>query len=173
MVVYHRRSGGQSQFSTMLELEPGSDRVRDALEFAREHLHEPLSVKRMAEAARISARQFVRLFLKETGVTPARAVERLRVEVALPRIQEGTEPIEMIARNVGLGDKDRMRRAFLRIYGQPPRALRARTGITRGTNLEQPRPRRKGPIWQRKLLPKTSRRLALEGFYRGRGESLV
>jgi transcriptional regulator GlxA family with amidase domain len=128
MVVYHRRSGGQSQFSTMLELEPASDRVRDALEFAREHLHEPLSVERMAEAARISARQFARLFLKETGDTPARAVERLRVEVALPRVQEGTEPIEMIARNVGFGDKDRMRRAFLRIYGQPPRALRRGRG---------------------------------------------
>jgi transcriptional regulator GlxA family with amidase domain len=124
MVVYHRRSGGQSQFSTMLELEPPSDRVRDALKFAREHLHEPLSVERMAGAARISARQFARLFLKETGDTPARAVERLRAEVALPRVQEGIEPIEIIARNVGFGDKERMRRAFLRIYGHPPRTLR-------------------------------------------------
>ena len=112
----------------MLELEPASDRVRDALEFAREHLHEPLSVERMAEVARISARQFARLFLKETGDTPARAIERLRVEVALPRVEEGTESIEMIARNVGFGDKDRMRRAFLRIYGQPPRALRRGRG---------------------------------------------
>lgn len=128
MVVYHRRSGGQSQFSTMLELEPASDRVRDALEFARQHLHEALSVERLAKAARISARQFARLFLKETGDTPARAVERLRAEVALPRVQEGTEPIEMIARNVGFGDKDRMRRAFLRIYGQPPRELRRGRG---------------------------------------------
>jgi len=129
MVVYHRRSGGQSQFSTMLELEPPSDRIKDSLKFAREHLHEPLSVERMASAARISARQFARLFLKETGDTPARAVERLRAEVALPRVQEGTEPIEMIARNVGFGDKERMRRAFLRIYGQPPRALRRATAV--------------------------------------------
>jgi transcriptional regulator GlxA family with amidase domain len=129
MVVYHRRSGGQSQFSAMLELEPPSDRVRDALKFAREHLHEPLSVERMAAAARISERQFARLFLKETGDTPARAVERLRAEVALPRVQEGTEPIEMIARHVGFGAKERMRRAFLRIYGQPPRALRRATAV--------------------------------------------
>jgi transcriptional regulator GlxA family with amidase domain len=127
MVVYHRRSGGQSQFSTLLELEPSSDRVRDALNFARDHLHEPLSVERMAAAARISPRQFARLFLKETGDTPARVVERLRAEAALPRIQEGTEPIEIVARKVGFGDKDRMRRAFLRIYGQPPRALRRAT----------------------------------------------
>ena len=69
--------------------------------------------KAWTEAARISARQFARLFLKETGDTPARAVERLRAEVALPRVQEGTEPIEMIARNVGFGDRERMRRAFL------------------------------------------------------------
>jgi transcriptional regulator GlxA family with amidase domain len=129
MVVYHRRSGGQSQFSTMLDLEPPSDRVRDALNFAREHLHEPLPVERMAAAARISARQFARLFLKETGDTPARAVERLRAEVALPRVQEGIEPIEMIARNVGFGDKERMRRAFLRLYGLPPRALRRATAV--------------------------------------------
>jgi transcriptional regulator GlxA family with amidase domain len=138
MVVYYRRSGGQSQSSTMLELEPPSDRVRDALKFAREHLHEPLSVERMAEAARIGARQFARLFLKETGDTPARAVERLRVELALPRIKEGIEPIEAIARHVGFGDKDRMRRAFLRIYGQPPRVLRRsalfQDSFGRGTN---------------------------------------
>jgi transcriptional regulator GlxA family with amidase domain len=92
----------------------------------------------MAEAARISARQFARLFLKETGDTPARAVERLRVEVALPRIQEGTESIETIARHVGFGDKERMRRAFLRIYGQTPRALRRLDSIQgsfgRGSN---------------------------------------
>ncbi|VIO78635.1 helix-turn-helix domain-containing protein [Bradyrhizobium ivorense] len=81
----------------------------------------------MAAAARISARQFARLFLKETGDTPARAVERLRAEAALLRIQDGTEPIEVIARKVGFGDKDRMRRAFLRIYGQSPRALRRAT----------------------------------------------
>jgi transcriptional regulator GlxA family with amidase domain len=62
--------------------------------------------------------------VEETGDTPARAVERLRAEVALLPVQEGTEPIEMIARNVGFGDKERMRRTFLRIYGRPPRALR-------------------------------------------------
>jgi len=133
MVVYYRRSGGQSQFSAMLELEPPSDRVRDALKFAREHLHEPLPVERMAAAARISARQFARLFLKETGDTPARAVERLRAEVALPRVQEGIEPIEMIARDVGFGDKERMRRAFLRLYGLAPRALRRARAVGPGS----------------------------------------
>ncbi len=87
----------------------------------------------MAAAARISARQFARLFLKETGDTPARAVERLRTEVALPRVQEGIEPIEMVARNVGFGDKERMRRAFLRLHGLPPRALRRTKAVGPGS----------------------------------------
>lgn len=124
MVVYHRRAGGQSQFSTILELEPTSERMRHVLTFAREHLRESLSVDRLAEIAGISPRQFARVFLRETGDTPARAVERLRVEAALPQIQEGFEPMEAVARNVGFRDMERMRRAFIRIYGQPPQTLR-------------------------------------------------
>ena len=124
MVVHHRRPGGQSQFSAILDLEPASDRIREALAHAREHLHENLSVERLAEAARISSRQFSRIFLKETGETPARAVERLRAEVARPRVEDGREPIELIARDVGFGDAERMRRSFLRLFGQSPQAVR-------------------------------------------------
>jgi transcriptional regulator GlxA family with amidase domain len=124
MVVYHRRPGGQSQFSTILELEPASGRIRDALSFAREHLHEPLPVERLADAACISPRQFARLFVHEAGETPARAVERLRAEAALPRIEEGRESMEEVACGVGFGNTERMRRAFVRIYGQPPQSLR-------------------------------------------------
>ena len=124
LVVYNRRPGGQSQFSAILELEPASDRIRDALAYAREHLTENLSVERLAEAACVSSRQFSRLFLKETGETPARAVERLRVEVARPSIEDGQRPIELIAREVGFGDAERMRLSFLRLLGQTPQALR-------------------------------------------------
>jgi transcriptional regulator GlxA family with amidase domain len=124
MVVYHRRLGGQSQFSVLLEMEPGSDRIRDVLTFARTHLREDLSVERMAEVARVSARQFARTFLRETGDTPARAVERLRAEAARPRIEDGTESIEIIARSVGFGDAERMRRTFVKLFGQPPQAMR-------------------------------------------------
>lgn len=124
MVVYHRRLGGQSQFSVLLELEPGSDRIRAALAFARAHLHEELSVERLAEAAHLSGRQFARLFLKETGETPARAVERMRAEAARPRVEDGHEPIEMVARDVGFLDAERMRRTFVKLYGQAPQALR-------------------------------------------------
>jgi len=124
LVVYHRRPGGQSQFSAMSDLEPSSDRMRLALTFAREHLAEPLTIERLAEAARLSPRQFGRAFLKETGETPAKAVERLRVEAARLRLQGGAEPIEFVARAVGFNDPERMRRAFVKRYGQPPQAVR-------------------------------------------------
>jgi transcriptional regulator GlxA family with amidase domain len=124
LLVYYRRPGGQSQFSAIQDLEPASSRVRDALAFAREHLHENLSVERLAEAACVSSRQFARIFLKETGETPARAVERLRVEVARAKVEDSSEPIEHIARQVGFGDAERMRRSFVRLYGHSPQSLR-------------------------------------------------
>jgi transcriptional regulator GlxA family with amidase domain len=124
LVVYHRRPGGQAQFSELLKLEAASGRVRQALSFAREHLHEPLTVERLAQAACISERHFGRVFLSETGETPARAIERLRVEAARPGVEEGREPLESIARKVGFGDPERMRRSFVRIFGQTPQSLR-------------------------------------------------
>jgi transcriptional regulator GlxA family with amidase domain len=57
-------------------------------------------------------------------MTPAKAIERLRLDAARERIEGGTEPIEAIATSVGFGDPERMRRAFLRTFGQPPQALR-------------------------------------------------
>jgi transcriptional regulator GlxA family with amidase domain len=124
LVVHHRRLGGQSQFSTLLELESQSSRVRQALSFAREHLHEPLPVERLAAAACISSRQFGRIFVNETGETPARAVERLRTEAARPRVEDSREPLELIAGKVGFGDVERMRRSFVRVYGHTPQTLR-------------------------------------------------
>ena len=124
LVVYHRRPGGQSQFSGLSLMEPESDRMRLALAYAREHLAEPLPVERLAEAARLSPRHFGRAFRAETGETPAKAVERLRVETARLRVEEGAEPVEVIARAVGFADPERMRRAFVKRFGQPPQALR-------------------------------------------------
>lgn len=130
LVVYWQRPGGQSQFSAMLDLEPRSNKMRQALSFAREHLGEPLPLGRLAEAACLSPRQFGRAFRAETGETPCRAVERLRAEIARVRVEAGIEPIEVIASTVGFSDPERMRRAFLRLFGQPPQALRrlARSG---------------------------------------------
>jgi transcriptional regulator GlxA family with amidase domain len=124
LVVYYRRPGGQMQYSSLLDLDPGSDRIRSALIFAREHLSEPLSVERLAEVARLSVRQFGRAFVAGTGMTPAKAIERLRVEAARPRVEDGQETLDVIAQAVGFADSERMRQSFIRILGHPPRALR-------------------------------------------------
>jgi transcriptional regulator GlxA family with amidase domain len=124
LVVYYQRPGGQMQYSSLLDLDPGSDRVRHALIFAREHLSEPLSVERLAEASHLSVRQFSRAFVSETGMTPAKAIERMRVEAARPRVEDGRETLDVIARAVGFADSERMRQSFVRILGHPPRVLR-------------------------------------------------
>ncbi|MGO9006064.1 MAG: GlxA family transcriptional regulator [Beijerinckiaceae bacterium] len=124
LVVYRRRPGGQSQFSALLEMERPDGRFGPLLAWARERLIEPLSVEQLAERAAMSPRNFARRFTEETGLTPARAVERLRVEAARERVEAGQEPIDRIAQSAGFGDQERMRRAFVRAFGQPPQALR-------------------------------------------------
>ena len=124
LVVYHWRAGGQSQFSALLELEPKSDRIQSALAYAKRNLDTPLTVAQLAEAARLSPRQFSRAFRAETGQSPAKAVENLRVEAARLMMEQSRHPIEIIARQTGFADRDRMRRAFLRAFGQPPQVIR-------------------------------------------------
>src|SRR6267142_2924749 len=124
LVVYHRRSGGQSQHSALLELDAKSDRIQSALDYAKRNLQTPLSVEKLAEAAHLSPRQFSRAFRAETGQSPAKAVEQLRVEAARVMMEESSHPIDVIARQTGFADRDRMRRAFLRAFGQPPQVIR-------------------------------------------------
>ncbi|MFG1302224.1 GlxA family transcriptional regulator [Xanthobacter sp. V3C-3] len=132
LVVYHRRPGGQSQFSALLELEPRSDRVKRALIYAKENLRNPLSVEELAEAASLSPRQFSRVFREETGQSPAKAVETLRLEAAKLMLEDGRHAMEEVARDTGFADRDRMRRAFLRAYGQPPASLRRSLRLMEG-----------------------------------------
>jgi transcriptional regulator GlxA family with amidase domain len=124
LVVYHRRPGGQSQFSALLDIERTEGRFTSLLGWARERLDEALTVEELAAHANMSPRNFARAFTAETGVTPAKAVERLRLEAARERVEHSAEPIECVARDVGFGDPERMRRAFVRAFGQPPQALR-------------------------------------------------
>jgi transcriptional regulator GlxA family with amidase domain len=124
LVVHHRRPGGQSQFSALLDLGGVTGRFAELTDWMRERLGEPLSVERLASQACMSPRHFARAFAAETGMTPAKAVERLRLEAARTRVEAGHEPIDRVAEAVGFGDPERMRRAFLRAFGQPPQALR-------------------------------------------------
>ncbi|MCB4810011.1 GlxA family transcriptional regulator [Methylovorus menthalis] len=124
MVVYHRRTGGQSQFSALLTLEPKSDRIQTALTYARSNLHKPLSVDDLADVAHLSPRQFSRAFRAETGQSPAKAIENLRVEAAKSMIETARHPIDVVARETGFADPERMRRAFIRTLGHPPQAIK-------------------------------------------------
>ena len=124
LVVYHRRAGGQSQFSALLDLEPKSDRIQSALTYAKRNLEKPLTVRELAGAAHLSPRQFSRAFRAETGQSPAKAVEHLRVEAARLMMEQSRHPIDVIARQTGFAERDRMRRAFLRAFGQPPQVFR-------------------------------------------------
>src|SRR6201999_725767 len=94
LVLYHRRSGGQSQFSSLLELKAPIGRFGPLLTWAREHLEEKLTVEDLADRAGMSARHFTRAFIAETGTTPSKAIERLRVEAARSRVQSSHEAIE-------------------------------------------------------------------------------
>lgn len=123
LVVYHRRSGGQSQFSVALELQPETNRISSALNYAKENLKSDLSVNELAAVVSLSPRQFSRIFHAETGTSPAKAIENLRVECARNMIENGRHSIDRIASDTGFGDRERMRRAFLRAFGQPPQMI--------------------------------------------------
>jgi transcriptional regulator GlxA family with amidase domain len=121
MVVYAKRPGGQAQHSALLDLEAPRFAALNA--WMRDHLGEDLCVERLAERAAMSPRTFARAYAAETGVTPAKAVERLRIEAARAALARG-DAIQATAQRTGFGDPERMRRAFVRLYGAPPAALR-------------------------------------------------
>lgn len=137
LVVYYRRSGGQSQFSELLELQPKSDRIQIALSYARENLCKDLSVDELADAARLSPRQFSRVFRQETGQSPAKAVEHLRLEAARAMMEEGRLPIDMVAQETGFADRERMRRSFIRSFGQPPQVIRRNARTEKFSSVEE------------------------------------
>jgi transcriptional regulator GlxA family with amidase domain len=128
MVMYHRRPGGQSQHSTLLDLSSDEDRIQMTLSYARQNLQKNLSLEHLAQVACLSPRQFTRLFRAETGTTPAKAVEALRVEAAKLMLEQSRLPIDAIAQKAGFTNRERMRKAFARMYGEVPRAFRNGAG---------------------------------------------
>jgi len=124
MVHERRRPGGESQHSVLLDLQPKSDQIQDALTFARKNLKSKLTIETLARAASLSPRQFTRAFRAEIGQTPAKVVESLRLEAARLMTEQSSLTMETIANESGFGDPERMRRAFLRAFGNSPQALR-------------------------------------------------
>lgn len=124
LVVHQRRHGGQSQFSVMQDVKLASGRFDALIGWIRTNLSEELSVEQLAAQASMSPRNFARVFRTETGTTPARFVEKLRLETARQSVETTAISLQQIARDTGFGDPERMRTAFLRAYGQPPMVLR-------------------------------------------------
>ncbi|UVK95717.1 GlxA family transcriptional regulator [Pseudomonas atacamensis] len=124
LVMHQRRSGGQSQHSELLSLSPRSDRIQSALDYARKHLNRPLSVEELAEVVHLSPRQFTRVFTAETGQSPAKAIESLRLEAARLLIEQSSHSLDVVARETGFRDRRHMREVFMRGFGVPPQAVR-------------------------------------------------
>lgn len=124
LVIPFRRAGTQTQHSGLLDNIAPSDRFGDLLAWARLNLTQPLNVEQLADKSRLSVRQFSRSFTSTVGISPARAIEQLRVESARPAIESGAKSLEQIARECGFGGPDQMTRAFRRLLGETPQALR-------------------------------------------------
>jgi transcriptional regulator GlxA family with amidase domain len=127
LVLFLRRPGGQAQFSAALLTEqPQRESLREAQRFAMENPGADLSVDAMAQRAHLSPRHFARSFRTQLGITPARYVERVRLEAARRRLEDTAEPIAHVARACGFGSAETMRRVFLRSLGVAPVEYRRR-----------------------------------------------
>ena len=128
LVMERRRGGGQTQHSAMLDFDPPTDRIQGVLAYAQQNLRRSLSTEELAAVACLSPRQFTRTFRAETGISPAKAVEAMRVEAAKHMLEQSRLPIEEIAGAAGFANRERMRRAFIRVQGEVPRAIRRAAG---------------------------------------------
>jgi len=115
LVLYLRRPGGQSQFSAALAMQL-TDRkpLRELESWVLDNLSKPLNVPMLAERVAMSPRNFARVFTKEMKTTPAKFVERLRVEAARRRLEESLNSMETIAQECGFGNVNSMRNVFQR-----------------------------------------------------------
>ncbi len=128
LVVFLKRPGGQAQFSATLALQNEDDRF-DALHgWISAHLAKNLSLPVLAGEAGMSERSFSRRYVEATGQTPARAVERLRIEAARRLLLESRLPVKRIAQRCGFGSEETMRRSFFRLLAATPQDYRARFG---------------------------------------------
>jgi transcriptional regulator GlxA family with amidase domain len=127
LVLFARRPGGQSQFSVLLDLQEAErEPLRDLQMWVAEHLDQNLSVEHLAGRVHMSARNFARVFRKQVGWTPARFIERLRVEAARQRLEESRAGLAQVARECGFGSADSMRRSFFRVLHVAPADYRNR-----------------------------------------------
>jgi transcriptional regulator GlxA family with amidase domain len=127
MVVFLKRPGGQSQFSTHLQAQFSSTpSIRKAQEWALAHLSDDLSAKALASRVGMSERNFRRLFVEELRETPRKYVERIRLEAARREIEDTAIPVQTVAKRCGFGTVPGLRRVFMHHLGVTPQQYRAR-----------------------------------------------
>jgi transcriptional regulator GlxA family with amidase domain len=132
LVMFVRRPGNQSQFSAQLQAQLAQrDSLRELQRLVIEHPEADLTVEAMAARAWMSPRHFARLFAREVGMTPARYVERVRIDAARRRLEDGKQGVAQIATDCGFGTAETMRRAFVRALGVSPAEYRRRFKPTR------------------------------------------
>jgi transcriptional regulator GlxA family with amidase domain len=138
MVLYLRRPGDQSQYSAPLRLQGmHAPSMRDLVSWATEHPAGDLSVPALARRAGLSPRQLSRVFKNEVGVSPAHAVESLRIEAAQQALCTSRHSLDEVAVRSGFGSAEVMRRAFLRVLKLTPSDYRARFGLAPATAMER------------------------------------
>ncbi|GGT05283.1 GlxA family transcriptional regulator [Streptomyces chromofuscus] len=127
LVVFLRRPGNQAQFSAQLAAQTARrEPLREVQQWITEHPAGELTVEALAARARLSPRHFARAFRAETGMTPGRYVDRVRLEHARRLLEDTGDGIEEISRASGYGTPEAMRRAFVNTLGTPPAAYRSR-----------------------------------------------
>jgi transcriptional regulator GlxA family with amidase domain len=129
LVVFLKRPGGQAQFSAALALQAAEDKFGALHDWINDHLGGELSLSVLAEQAGMSERSFSRHYAEATGQTPARAIERLRVEAARHMLSESRVPVKRVAQRCGFGSEETMRRSFLRLLTVTPQDYRSRFTI--------------------------------------------
>jgi len=126
LVVFMKRPGGQAQFSAALSLQAADDKFGALHEWINKHLGDDLPLPVLAHQASMSERSFSRHYAEATGLTPARAIERLRVEAARRLLSESGLPVKRISQRCGFGSEETMRRSFLRLLAVTPQDYRTR-----------------------------------------------
>lgn len=126
LLLYRRRPGNQSQFSAPLAMQMRSgSRFSGLIRWIERNLGRKLTVEQLAEQANMSPRTFARIFPSETGLSPSRFVEQLRIDRAREMIESGADSLDTVAQESGFGREERLRRAFQRRLGVSPAQYRA------------------------------------------------
>jgi transcriptional regulator GlxA family with amidase domain len=144
LVLFLRRPAGQAQLSFSLAAQAHELKsIQELQTWIAEHRSMDLSLPLLADRVAMSVRNFERVFVRETGMSPARYVRQLRVEAAQRMIEQSEKGLEQVARACGFSSADLMRRAFIRVLGTTPRSSRSITkNPSRSTKRPPAHPRR-------------------------------